>query len=64
MLRRIIRRAVQQARTIGLDELWRISDVVVEQMGQWFWSCPRTASGISEVLRAEEGASRRPSRVG
>ena len=33
VLRRIIRRAVQQARTIGLDDLWRISDVVVEQMG-------------------------------
>ena len=36
VLRRIIRRAVQQARTIGLDDLWRLSDVVVDQMGQWF----------------------------
>src|SRR5213595_3740683 len=36
VLRRIIRRAVQQARTIGLSDLWRISDIVVEQMGQWY----------------------------
>src|SRR6187401_410257 len=36
VLRRVIRRAVQQAQTIGLDDLWRISDVVVEQMGQWY----------------------------
>ena len=36
VLRRIIRRAVQQARTIGLDDLWRITDVVVEQMGPWY----------------------------
>ena len=40
VLRRIIRRAVHQARTIGLDELWGISDVVVEQMGPWFPELP------------------------
>ncbi|HWL32352.1 MAG TPA: alanine--tRNA ligase [Gaiellaceae bacterium] len=54
VLRRIIRRAVQQARTIGLDELWGISDVVVEQMGQWFPELPEHQVRIRDVLRAEE----------
>ncbi len=54
VLRRIIRRAVHQARTIGLDELWRISDTVVDQMGQWFPELPENRERISEVLRAEE----------
>jgi alanyl-tRNA synthetase len=54
VLRRIIRRAVQQARTIGLDELWRVSDVVVDQMGQWFPELPENRERIRDVLRAEE----------
>ena len=54
VLRRIIRRAVQQARTIGLDELWGISDVVVEQMGEWFPELPDNRERIRDVLRAEE----------
>ena len=54
VLRRIIRRAVQQARTIGLDDLWRISDVVVEQMGPWFPELPQNRERIADVLRAEE----------
>jgi alanyl-tRNA synthetase len=54
VLRRIIRRAVQQARTIGLDDLWRISDVVVEQMGPWFRELPENRERIQTVLRAEE----------
>ena len=54
VLRRIIRRAVQQARTIGLDELWRLSDVVVEQMGQWYPELPDNRERIRDVLRAEE----------
>ena len=54
VLRRIIRRAVQQARTIGLDDLWRISDVVVDQMGAWFPELPENRERIQEVLRAEE----------
>jgi alanyl-tRNA synthetase len=54
VLRRIIRRAVQQARTIGLDELWGISDVVVEQMGPWFPELPENRERIRDVLRAEE----------
>jgi len=54
VLRRIIRRAVQQARTIGLDDLWRISDVVVDQMGAWFPELGENRERIREVLRAEE----------
>jgi alanyl-tRNA synthetase len=54
VLRRIIRRAVHQARTIGLDDLWRISDVVVEQMSLWFPELPENQERIREVLRAEE----------
>jgi alanyl-tRNA synthetase len=54
VLRRIIRRAVQQARTIGLDELWGISDVVVEQMGPWFPELLENRERIRDVLRAEE----------
>jgi alanyl-tRNA synthetase len=54
VLRRIIRRAVQQARTIGLDDLWRLSEVVVEQMGPWYPELPENRARIAEVLRAEE----------
>ena len=54
VLRRIIRRAVQHARTIGLDELWPLTDVVVEQMGPWYPELPQNRSHIQEVVRAEE----------
>ena len=54
VLRRIIRRAVQQARTIGLDDLWRLSDVVVDQMGPWYPELPEHRERIRDVLRAEE----------
>ena len=54
VLRRIIRRAVQQARTIGLDDLWRLSDVVVDQMGEWYPELPENRERIRDVLRAEE----------
>jgi alanyl-tRNA synthetase len=54
VLRRIIRRAVQQARKIGLEDLWRLSDVVVEQMSAWYPELEENRAQISEVLRAEE----------
>jgi alanyl-tRNA synthetase len=54
VLRRIIRRAVQQARTIGLDDLWRLSDVVVEQMGAAYPELGESRERIREALRAEE----------
>ena len=54
VLRRIIRRAVQQARTIGLDDLWRISGVVTEQMHQSYPELAENRRVIEETLRAEE----------
>jgi len=54
VLRRIIRRAVQQARTIGLDDLWRLTDVVVEQMGAAYPELPEHRARIKDVVRAEE----------
>ena len=54
VLRRIVRRAVQQARKIGLDDLWRLSDVVVEQMAPWYPELAENQTRIRDVLRAEE----------
>jgi alanyl-tRNA synthetase len=54
VLRRIIRRAVQQARTIGLEDLWRLTDVVVEQMAPWYPELPDGRERIQEIVRAEE----------
>ena len=54
VLRRIIRRAVQQARTIGLDDLWRITDVVAEQMGPWYPELVEHRERIREIVKAEE----------
>jgi alanyl-tRNA synthetase len=54
VLRRIVRRAVQQARSIGLDELWRISGVVTEQMSPWYPELEQNGSIVEEILRAEE----------
>ena len=64
VLRRIIRRAVHQARTIGLDDLWRISDVVVDQMGTGSRSCRRTASGSATCCAPRKSVSPRRSRAG
>ncbi|HWG57406.1 MAG TPA: alanine--tRNA ligase, partial [Gaiellaceae bacterium] len=54
VLRRIIRRAVQQARTIGLDDLWRLTDVVVEQMAPAYPELAENREQIQRVVRAEE----------
>jgi alanyl-tRNA synthetase len=54
VLRRIIRRAVQQARKIGLEDLWRLSDVVVEQTSAWYPELAENDRHIQDVLRAEE----------
>jgi alanyl-tRNA synthetase len=54
VLRRIIRRAVQQARTIGLDDLWRVTEVVAEQMGPWYAELVENGDRIQEIVRAEE----------
>ena len=54
VLRRVIRRAVQQAQTIGLEELWRLTDVVVEQMGDAFPELREHAADIQRVIKTEE----------
>jgi alanyl-tRNA synthetase len=54
VLRRIIRRAVQHARAIGLEDLWRLADVVITQMGAWYPELREDPRHIEEVLRAEE----------
>jgi alanyl-tRNA synthetase len=54
VLRRIIRRAVQQARTIGLSDLWRITDIVVEQMDTWYPELDENRDVIRETVKAEE----------
>jgi alanyl-tRNA synthetase len=54
VLRRIIRRAVQQAQSIGLHDVHRLSSVVVEQMGEAYPELPTHADDIARVLRLEE----------
>ena len=54
VLRRIIRRAVQQAQRIGLHDVHRLSAVVVEQMGDAYPELPPQADEIARVLRLEE----------
>src|SRR6266545_1646340 len=54
VLRRIIRRAVQQARTIGLVDLWRLTDVVADQMGPWYPEVAENRERIQEIVKAEE----------
>jgi alanyl-tRNA synthetase len=54
VLRRVIRRAVQQAGAIGLQDLWRVADVVTEQMAPWYPELEENRAHIGEILRAEE----------
>ena len=54
VLRRIIRRAVQQAQRIGLHDVHRLSAVVVEQMADAYPELAENADEIGRVLRLEE----------
>src|SRR5579859_5451757 len=56
VMRRIARRAVQQAGRIGLDSpfLARLADVVVEQMGDAYPELPEHRAEIHRILTAEE----------
>jgi alanyl-tRNA synthetase len=54
VLRRLIRRAVVQARRIGLEDLYRVPAIVVEQVGPWYPEVPEHAGEIERVVRAEE----------
>jgi alanyl-tRNA synthetase len=56
VMRRIARRAIQQAGRIGLDSpfLSRLADVVVEQMGEAYPELPEHRDEIRRILTAEE----------
>src|SRR5437763_4768317 len=52
--RRIIRRAVQHGQRIGLDRVYRLAGVVVEQMGDAYPELKEHADEIERVVRLEE----------
>src|SRR5262245_14317915 len=54
VLRRIIRRAVQQGRRIGLDNVHRITNVVVSQMAAAYPELEERAAEIESTVRVEE----------
>jgi alanyl-tRNA synthetase len=56
VLRRVIRRAVQQGNRIGLEApfLARLADVVVEQIGDVYPELPENRERVADVLSAEE----------
>jgi alanyl-tRNA synthetase len=54
VLRRVIRRAVQQAQRIGLHDVHRLSGVVIEQMADAWPELEAQADDIARVLRLEE----------
>ena len=54
VLRRLIRRAVVQARVIGLEGLYRIPGIVVEQVGAWYPEVLEHSDQIAHVVREEE----------
>jgi alanyl-tRNA synthetase len=54
VLRRVIRRAVQHGRRIGLDEVWPVTSIVTEQMRQWYPELQDHAEEVERIVRAEE----------
>ena len=54
ILRRIVRRAVIQAQRIGLQGLYRLPAVVVDQMGDAFQELHERAGEIERAIRDEE----------
>ena len=52
--RRLLRRSIQQANRIGLDRIYRLPAVVIEQMGDAYPSLREHADEIERVVRAEE----------
>ncbi|MGH3041186.1 MAG: alanine--tRNA ligase [Gaiellaceae bacterium] len=54
VLRRLIRRAVQHGRRIGLEGVYRLPAIVVEQVGAWYPEVVEHADEIERVVRAEE----------
>jgi alanyl-tRNA synthetase len=54
IVRRLIRRTVQQAQRIGLDRVHRLPRVVIEQMGDAYPELREHAAEIQATVRAEE----------
>src|SRR5205085_7106865 len=56
VMRRIVRRAVQQAQRVGLEPpyLARLSDVVIEQMSDGYPELEQNRTEIHRILSAEE----------
>jgi alanyl-tRNA synthetase len=54
IVRRLIRRAVQQAQRIGLDRVHRLPAIVVEQMGDAYPELRRRAAEIERIVKDEE----------
>ena len=54
VLRRIIRRAALQARRIGLEDVYRVTTVVADQMGDAYPELGANLATIEDVARQEE----------
>ncbi len=54
VLRRIVRRAVQQGQRIGLADVWRLPAVVVAQLGDVYPELREHADAIEQVVKTEE----------
>jgi alanyl-tRNA synthetase len=54
VLRRVIRRAVQFGRRIGLDEVWPLTEIVIEQMHPWYPELLEQRQHVADVVRGEE----------
>jgi alanyl-tRNA synthetase len=52
--RRLLRRAIQHGQRIGLDRVYRLPAVVIEQMGDAYPELREHAEEIERVVRAEE----------
>jgi alanyl-tRNA synthetase len=52
--RRLLRRAIYQARRIGLDRVYRLPAIVIEQMGDAYPMLREHAADIERIVRAEE----------
>jgi alanyl-tRNA synthetase len=54
VLRRLIRRAVVQARRIGLEDVFRVTGIVADQVGPWYPEVVEHRETVERVVRAEE----------
>ncbi len=61
--RRLLRRAIQQAQRIGLDRVYRLPSVVIEQMGDAYPRLKEHADQIERVVRDEESRFTRDARA-